>query len=289
MMRKLRILLGVLRAIVCHPIQFLRYTVLFDLYHQGLTFGRGESLSAPPRESAANNDNPLIRFYLEGSHRGMTKWCHYLEAYLPHFEQLRSSRSTLRILEIGIFSGGSLDMYRDFFLNQHLEIVAVDIDPECRSFAQPGVTIEIGDQEDRAFWDGFVRRHAPFDIIIDDGGHTAQQQVATLECMFNHVTPGGLYIVEDTLGVTNKFLGYVAGIVAAYNLSGNNDRGTVSPTSLQQMVARIEAVPGAFLFVRHGVGTSPAELHSPWRGHFWTRAARRVFEAHNPGQDPPLT
>lgn len=289
MMRKLRILLGVLRAIVCHPVQFLRYTVLFDLYQQGLTFGRGEALRALPHKSAAINDNPLTRFYLEGSHRGMTKWCHYLEAYLPHFDRLRSSRKRLRILEIGIFSGGSLDMYRDFFRSQHLEIVAVDIDPECQSFEQPGVTIEIGDQEDRTFWHGFAKRHPPFDIIIDDGGHTAQQQVATLECMFNQVTPGGLYIVEDTLGVTNKFLGYVAGFVAAYNVSRNNDRGTVSATNLQRMVAGIEAVPGAFLFVRHGVETSPAELHSPWRGNFWTLAARRVFEAHNPGQDPPLT
>jgi 2-polyprenyl-3-methyl-5-hydroxy-6-metoxy-1,4-benzoquinol methylase len=187
------------------------------------------------------------------------------------------------------FSGGSLDMYRDFFRNQELEIVGVDIDPECRSFAQPGVTIEIGDQEDRTFWDGFVSRHAPFDIIIDDGGHTVQQQVATIECLFNHVNPGGLYIVEDILGVTNKFLGYVAGIVAAYNISGINERGTVSPTSLQRMVARIEAVPGAFLFVRHIGGKGSAELHAPWRGNFWTRAARQVFEDHNPGQAPPLT
>eukprot|EP00882_Tetradesmus_deserticola_P013016 GHRQ01013801.1.p1 GENE.GHRQ01013801.1~~GHRQ01013801.1.p1 ORF type:complete len:149 (+),score=29.43 GHRQ01013801.1:548-994(+) len=35
------------------------------------------------------------------------------------------------------------------------------------------------------------------DIILDDGGHTMEQQIVTFEEMYKHVKLGGIYMVED--------------------------------------------------------------------------------------------
>lgn len=37
----------------------------------------------------------------------------------------------------------------------------------------------------------------PFDIIIDDGGHTVSQQITTLVTLFPALSKGGLFFVED--------------------------------------------------------------------------------------------
>jgi hypothetical protein len=36
-----------------------------------------------------------------------------------------------------------------------------------------------------------------FDIILDDGGHTMQQQITSFTVLFPHVKSGGMYIIED--------------------------------------------------------------------------------------------
>jgi len=36
-----------------------------------------------------------------------------------------------------------------------------------------------------------------FDIIIDDGSHQMQHQMASLYLLFNAIKPGGIYVVED--------------------------------------------------------------------------------------------
>lgn len=286
--RTLVLSLAALTAALRHPVRFLRYAVLFKEYICGLRFGWSEVTPTSPTGRPPHG-NSLDTFYVHGAHRGMTKWRHYLDAFLPHFTEIRAGRQKVRILEIGVFSGGSLQMYEEFFQGTQLEIVGVDLDPECRSFASERVVIEIGDQQDRSFWAGFVSRHPPFDIIIDDGGHSTEQQVASFESLFNHVSPGGLYVVEDVLSHTNRFPAFVAGLVAALNRRVDNDRATVQPTPFQQAVARIEIIPYAFLIRKHAPDMMPSEFSCPWVGTSWTEAARRVFEAGNAGRQPPVT
>ena len=55
----------------------------------------------------------------------------------------------------------------------------------------------IGDQEDPEFLASVVAEHGPFDIVIDDGGHTMGQQIASIETLFPSVSDGGVYLVED--------------------------------------------------------------------------------------------
>jgi hypothetical protein len=75
-------------------------------------------------------------------------------------------------------------------------IVGVDIDESAQAGAGSSV-VEIGDQEDPAFLTSVAERHGPFDIVIDDGGHTMGQQIRSIETLFPILADGGVYIVED--------------------------------------------------------------------------------------------
>ena len=54
-----------------------------------------------------------------------------------------------------------------------------------------------GDQADPNFWAKFIKEVPRVDIVIDDGGHKAHQQIATLEAVLPHIRPGGVYLCED--------------------------------------------------------------------------------------------
>jgi hypothetical protein len=174
-----------------------------------------------PNPTPAPAPNPLEAFF-EARHQGpgIWKWRHYFDAYHRHLAPLRH-RENLVVLEIGIYSGGSLDMWRDYF-GPTLQLIGVDIAPACKSYERPGIKVLIGDQADRAFWrraiaDGTI---PPVDVVIDDGGHTDEQQRNTLEELLPHLKPGGVYLCEDVHGADSSFSAYVAGLAQALHGGG---------------------------------------------------------------------
>lgn len=144
----------------------------------------------------ASAGNPLLSYALahpEG--RVMNKWDHYFDLYHRHFARWRGRAFTM--IEVGVFNGGSLRMWRDYF-GPAARIVGVDANPDCAAFAEPGIDIEIGDQGDRAFLRGLAERHPSPAIVLDDGGHHMHQQVATFEELYPRMHPEGVYACEDT-------------------------------------------------------------------------------------------
>ena len=123
------------------------------------------------------------------------KWHHYFEVYHRYFEKFIGQNPT--ILEIGVFRGGSLEMWNDYF-DGECTIYGIDMDPSCADIEVPNSEIIIGDQSSASFWEMFKERGIEFDIIIDDGGHHMNQQITTLEQMYPEVQEGGFYLVEDT-------------------------------------------------------------------------------------------
>ena len=124
----------------------------------------------------------------------MNKWLHYFDVYERHFAPFRHKAPT--VLEIGIFHGGSLQMWREYF-GRRATIVAIDIDERTKELEEPGVTIEIGDQGDEAFLRSIAERHGPFDIVIDDGSHRFRHQITSIETLWPSVKDGGVYLIED--------------------------------------------------------------------------------------------
>ncbi|MFY9314097.1 MAG: class I SAM-dependent methyltransferase [Burkholderiales bacterium] len=152
--------------------------------------GVWRSLRSRGREPA----NPLADYFFANPGRRIQKWHHYFEIYHRHFQAFRG-RSPV-VLEIGVFHGGSLQMWKRYF-GPGARIVGVDIDPRCRGFEEPGIEILIGDQADRAFLAGIRARLPRIDIVIDDGGHAFPQQIASFEELYPHLQPEGVYLCED--------------------------------------------------------------------------------------------
>lgn len=139
--------------------------------------------------------NDLERYFRGNANgRQIDKWLHYFEIYERHFARYRGR--PVRVLEVGVFHGGSLRMWRDYF-GPAAAIHGMDINPACAALAEDGIEILIGSQTDRGFLRGLRSRLPPFDILIDDGGHRPEQQIATFEELFPHVAADGVYLCED--------------------------------------------------------------------------------------------
>lgn len=135
--------------------------------------------------------NPLSEW--ADNHKGnfMYKWSQYFDIYHKHFERFRGK--PIRILEIGIYGGGSLQMWKWYFGKQ-AKIVGIDIDPFCKKYEEEQITIKIGDQKDKKLLGSLGK----FDIVIDDGGHTMTQQMTSFMHLYDKVKTDGVYLVEDT-------------------------------------------------------------------------------------------
>jgi hypothetical protein len=114
--------------------------------------------------------------------------------YVDHYERyLTGLRSNARrVLEIGIYRGASLQMWRDFF--PHAEVYGLDI----KEIEVPGSRIHtlVGDQSDPALL-ARLAELGPWDLIIDDGSHKQSHVLATFAGLYNSVAPGGYYVIED--------------------------------------------------------------------------------------------
>ncbi|MBG6109813.1 hypothetical protein IWX84_000674 [Flavobacterium sp. CG_9.10] len=122
------------------------------------------------------------------------KWIHYFDIYDFWFNKYKNK--PIVILEIGVYQGGSLNMWRDYF-GEEAQIFAIDINPMCKQFETEKTKIFIGSQEDKEFL-AYVKTQVPkFDILIDDGGHTMNQQIVSFEELYSHIKDDGLYLCED--------------------------------------------------------------------------------------------
>jgi hypothetical protein len=185
----------------------------------------GEQVACPTGAPAGNGNsavpNILTTYFdanLEGP--GIWKWRHYFDIYHRHFSRFVGRE--VHVLEIGIYSGGSLPMWHHYFGAQ-CHVYGVDIEPACLQYKGERTEVFIGDQSDRSFW-AKVRQGAPtIDVLIDDGGHTPTQQLVTLEEMLPHIRPGGVYFCEDVHGASNLFAAYVHGL--------SNNLNTTTPAA----------------------------------------------------------
>lgn len=138
--------------------------------------------------------NDLENIFSEHKGHRIHKWHHYLEIYDRHFSRFRGQQ--LNLLEIGVSHGGSLQMWKSYF-GSGVNVFGMDINPNCKRLEEERVQIFIGDQADRSFLQSVKDQTPALDILIDDGGHTMEQQINTFEVLFPHVKDHGIYLIED--------------------------------------------------------------------------------------------
>ena len=132
---------------------------------------------------------------------GLHKWIHYFDTYETHLRQYCYVKD-LRMIEVGLQSGGSVAMWKGVMGNSLQLYLGIDINPKQVRHESQGshVKVEIGDQGSPTFWRGVKEKYQqPFDIIIDDGSHLEEHMWVTFLEMWSQLRPGGTYVIEDII------------------------------------------------------------------------------------------
>ncbi len=184
------------------------------------------------------------------------KWLHYFPIYERHLTPWRNK--TVTIFEIGVFKGGSLQMWQRFF-GPLATIVGLDINPDCLRHEEPGVHVRIGDQADEAFLRSVLDEFGAPDIVIDDGSHQMAHIRDTFLFLYPKLSKNGIYIVEDLhtayweeygggLGNPETFISMSKGFVD--NLNADHSRGAQTPDFLTRHTFGISFYDGVVVFER---------------------------------------
>jgi predicted O-methyltransferase YrrM len=200
---------------------------------------------------------------------GIWKWRHSFGIYDRHLSRLRGR--ALQVVEIGVFNGGSLGMWSEYF-GPEAHICGIDINPACLRFAREGIEVVIGDQADPSFWEAFLRDRPAPDVVIEDGGHAPEQQAVTLECLLPRMRAGGVYICEDIHGSFQAFHAFLDGLQRPLNDIEWPEART-PPSSLHMHVASVHRYP--LIAVIEKPAWCPPTFEAPRRGSEWQNETLR--------------
>ena len=160
----------------------------------------------------------IYKSYLSSPYLSI-KHSSYFQVYEELLSQYRGKPITF--VEVGVLNGGSLFMWRHFFGPQ-ARIIGIDLNPQAKKWEKDGFEIFIGSQNNPPFWNDFFANVGKVDVLLDDGGHTNEQQIVTTHYAVPHIKDGGMVIVEDVhtsymraFGNPSKysFTGYAAKII----------------------------------------------------------------------------
>lgn len=153
---------------------------------------------------------PLVAL---GARHGTDKVSHgFCDIYDKAFAPIRLQATS--ILEIGVFFGASLKMWRDWCPNAtvhgadhftghqgngHVFPLADSFLREVEAGQHPRIVVHALDQSRREDLAAFRAQFldGTFDIVIDDASHLMRDQQLTLAALFRLVKPGGHFVIED--------------------------------------------------------------------------------------------
>lgn len=239
------------------------------------------ALSLTEGETTAASANPLRAFFdSRETGRGIWKCLHYFDIYHRHFSKFVGR--DVKVLEIGVYSGGSLEMWRHYF-GSGCRVYGVDIEEACKCYENEFTEIFIGDQADRGFWKAFKQRVPYIDILIDDGGHRPEQQIATIEEMLPHIRPGGVYLCEDIHGIHNRFPSYVHGLVKNLNaMDVDRLKPGIRPSAFQAWIQSVHFYP--YVTVIEKADKPVEQFIAPKHGTEWQPF--QTIRKGSPGRKP---
>lgn len=118
--------------------------------------------------------------------------------YFPVYDHLLSKYfgKDITFVEVGILEGGSLFMWKELF-GKNARIIGIDINNGALRWIEDGFEIFIGSQSDPKFWKDFYSKVGKIDVLLDDGGHSYEQQIVTVSESVDHINDAGTIIIED--------------------------------------------------------------------------------------------
>lgn len=119
---------------------------------------------------------------------------HSIAPYERYLSKFRGC--DVNILELGVQSGGSQDMWLWFF-GPKAHAYGADMEPAVQKFSGTRITNFVGDLGSAHFLARLCREIPRIDIVLDDASHISWHQIFAFERLWPCLSPGGVYIVED--------------------------------------------------------------------------------------------
>jgi SAM-dependent methyltransferase len=113
----------------------------------------------------------------------------YIEVYEQLFEKRRDS--VRNVLEIGVFYGGSLLLWKEYF--QKAVILGLDVNSMYRIPLDERVKVRINN----AYSHSTLQSLGKFDVIIDDGDHSLESMKFVASEYWRLLEQGGVLVIED--------------------------------------------------------------------------------------------
>jgi len=147
------------------------------------------------------NQDPGLHHY--------TMYGPWYDINIQHLREKAVLKGTkVKMLEIGVQSGGSTRVWKRYF-RETLDYVGLDIDPRCRMFQslEEGIRVLTGSQTNKTLLSEICQTYGPFDLIVDDGGHTNDMILTSLRSLWSCMKNNGVYAIEDlhALSMGNHF------------------------------------------------------------------------------------
>ena len=148
-----------------------------------------------------------------------------IHSYMPTYEEIFSSLrdKPINLLEIGVFRGGSLEMWKDFF-HEESNISGIDNFSEKDSDREKAMSVKgckIHDCNITMF-----DTDEMFDIIIDDGSHLWEDVELAITKLWKNLKQDGIYVIEDVQRSAWKEMLAEVGYsnIEVYDLRDNKNR-----------------------------------------------------------------
>ena len=123
----------------------------------------------------------------------------YLDLYQNLFVGKKDTAKN--VLEVGIYLGGSIKLWNDFFTNATIHALDIfdenNIWNDIKNIDKIILYTSINAYDDVFFTNNFLNKNVKFDIVIDDGPHTIDSMIQFLKLYSQIMSDDGILIIED--------------------------------------------------------------------------------------------
>ena len=152
-----------------------------------------------------------------------------VHSYLPLYQDLliHKKESALNVLEIGIYQGGSIKLWHDFFTNA--TVYGLDIMPMDSVWDTLKNNERIVLHSCDAY-DNVDKFNMKFDFMLDDGPHTLLSMIQFIKMYTPLMTDDGLFVIEDVQSIEwidilkESVPDYLKQYIKVYDLRQNKNR-----------------------------------------------------------------
>jgi hypothetical protein len=126
-----------------------------------------------------------------------------IHSYLPLYEKLLTSKkeTAKHVLEVGIYQGGSIKLWKDFFTNATVHGVdIIDIDSvwsEIKNNRDIVLHTSTNAYDSDFVTTRFLNKNIKFDFLLDDGPHTLESMKQFIHLYSQVMADDGILVIED--------------------------------------------------------------------------------------------